>query len=471
MKKQVRMVVYLIAPSRAGQTNSQGYYTIDQVPVSSQERVQFDRAGYVPTTKITRIEKGQGIFIEANIGAFESTKEVNGGTGGTVTTTDGGAATIEANSLVDGQGRAYTGAVAVSITTFDPTKDTELNAFPGRFEGVAKTGETIPFITFGFMDVTVTGGGAALQLASGKTATLRIPVPESIRSAAPATLPQWYFNPADGKWHEEGVFTLKGNYYEGTIPHFSIWNCDVGAARCTIRGRVVDNKGQPVHCAKVTMENLGPRGRFTSGEYCTPSDGTFAIPVDANSTVRYWAEKGGTKSDPQQTDTCVNGGERNIGDIILGTIPVKITLTWGKDPEDIDSHLAIPKASGTGWEHLYYSRPKTKVEDAMLDTDDVDSFGPEITSIYLLHKGSYRFSVHHFDGSGTLTTSGANVSLIVEGRGIFEFKPPAGGTSAFDLWKVFDLVVDQSGNLSINTINEIVHNVLPTDDASFFPAN
>ncbi|MEO6327075.1 MAG: PKD domain-containing protein [Thermoanaerobaculia bacterium] len=461
--------VTVTAGGRTGQTNGQGFFTLDNVPANTRTLVNFEKPGYVPLTKVIQVVTGQGSFLDVNLGATKITGTISAANGGAVTVPGGGSITIGPNSLVSGNGTPYTGTANVALTPFDPTNPAELNAFPGKFEGVTKTGQTIFIVTFGFMDVTVTGTTGPLQLAAGKTATLQIPVPASILSAAPSTLPEWYFDPTDGKWKEEGTFTLAGNVYQGTIPHFSIWNCDVGAARCTITGRVVDLTGAPVTCARVSLLNLGPRGRFTSGEDCTPGTGIFSVPVDANSTVVVTAEKIGVKSAPVTTDTCVDGGTRSVGDIVLGTLPVKITLTWGQNPFDLDAHLGVPKAAGGGYEHVYFSRKGIKVENAVLDTDNQNGFGPEIFSISLLNPGTYRYSVHHYFGSGTISTSGASVNLLVEGRGIFNYTPPPGAVGTGDVWRVFDLIIDSNRAVTIRPINDYLNGRQANDATSFTP--
>ncbi len=446
---------------------------MDNVPATAQTLVSFARDGFVGTAKPTEISVGQASFVDVNMARAETTQTIPATTGGTVATPDGGSVAIPANSLVDATtGTPYTGTASVSVTTFDPTNTAELNAFPGRFEGVTRTGQTVLFVTFGFMDVTVrAANGNALQLGAGRTATLTIPVPSSIRQAAPATLPQWYFDTGAGVWREEGTFTLTGNAYVGTVPHLSIWNCDVGAARCVLRGRVVDETGLPVLCAKVTLLNLGPRGRFTSGEYCTGSDGRFEIPVDANSRVEYTAEKSGIKSTPAQTDTCPDGGSRDIGDIVLGGVAkARITLTWGENPRDLDSHLAVPKADATGYNHYYFGNRGSTVDRVQLDTDDTSGFGPEIFAIYLLRPGIYRYSVHHYSGTGKFSTSQAAVNLILDGVGIFSFSPPASGDlGTNDVWRVFDLVVDAQGRVSVRTIGDYLNNRSSGDASAFTP--
>jgi hypothetical protein len=301
---------------------------------------------------------------------------------------------------------------------------------------------------------------------------VRIPIPADDLAGAPATLPQWYFDPTDGRWYEEGVFTRNGNAYEGTINHFSIWNCDVSGNRCFITGRVIDGSGAPVECARVEIWSVRQSGgRVSSGESCTGADGRFRIPVEADSTMTYQASKGQVQTavlGPEST--CQYYQERDIGDIVLGEAlgAATISLVWGPDPRDLDSHLAVPLSAG-GWEHVFFPDAGSLVEGVRLDTDDTNGYGPEIFTIFApLRQGTYRYSVHHFSGNSNISLSGASVTLIVEGVGLWTFTPPAGGQTYGDVWRVFDLIRN-GDQIRVDEIGDFLYGVSAGDDASFTP--
>ena len=67
---------------------------------------------------------------------------------------------------------------------------------------------------------------------------------------------------------------------------------------------------------------------------------------------------------------------------------LRLTLTWGENPRDLDSHLWTPSIEGSPY-HVYFgskgsenSRPY-----AQLDVDDVSSYGPENITIKRLFNG------------------------------------------------------------------------------------
>jgi hypothetical protein len=123
---------------------------------------------------------------------------------------------------------------------------------------------------------------------------------------------------------------------------------------------------------------------------------------------------------------------------------IRIVLTWGSTPRDLDSHLTGPLPGG-GRFHMYYvyvgsANPWPTIVN--LDRDDVDGFGPETTTLYQQISGTYRFSVHDYTNrnltnSVALSNSGAQVR-VYNSTGLlraFNVPPNTGGT----LWTVFEL--------------------------------
>ena len=452
----------------AGQTattNDQGWFSVSNVAAGDRVLITFAKSGYATTHSVAKVQIGESSFVEATMGAVGGTGSFSASSGGTVTTSDGGSLVVGANSLVDSQGNEFTGTANVSLTVFDPTDEVEVNAFPGEYLGISAADETVPIKSYGFMNVSVTDqAGGELQLAPGKSATIKIPVPASMQSEAASmgTCPLWYYDTATGYWREEGQGTYDpvSGCFVGTITHFSTWNFDVAFPRAYISGRVVDSSGNPVAGAVVNCWGPGWKySRWASGETCTASDGTFTrIPVECGVIFKYQASKGGHKSTVHTIPRVLQAEEEyDVGDIILDAPTIQITLTWGENPSDLDSHLAASIA-GENF-HVYYGDMGSLASEpyASLDTDDVDSYGPEVISIASLSQGTYRYSVRHYAGTGTIETSGAEVNVVIQGVGIYKFTPPAGQPEGTDIWRVIDIVVDSASNVTaVNTINDYV---------------
>jgi uncharacterized protein YfaP (DUF2135 family) len=434
-------------------TNDQGWFSISNVAAGSRVLATFSKNGYVITQRTAEVRVGSSSFLDVTMAQASAAQSLDATTGGAITQSSG-SVNIGANSLVDAQGNSFTGTASVSVTPFDPTVESARDVFPGNFAGLVN-GEEMPFESYGFMDVTVTGSGL-LQLASGKTATIEIPIPATKVASAPNTIDLWYYDTADGYWKNEGTATKVGSVYRGTVSHFSDWNADFLYDLAYITGRVVNAEGTPQVGATVVCDGVDYSSRR---EATTGTDGRFRAVVKPNSSVRIWASKGGISSTPTTVATPTTaGGEEDVGDIVLTPPIVQITLTWGENPRDLDSHLAARLSSGENF-HVYYSSKGslTLSPYVTLDTDDTTSYGPEVISISRLSQGTYRYSVRHYAGDGTIATSSAEINAIIEGVGIYRYTPPAGQAAGTDIWRVIDIVIDSTGKVTaVNPINDYV---------------
>ncbi len=161
--------------------------------------------------------------------------QVSIATGGVLQVGDASAqVSLPADAMVDAAtGAAVTGEVTVTLSTINPAADPH-DMVAGRYEAI-KPGtdgtETELIESFGAITVTLNQGERQLQLAKGKTATIRIPV-QSRSTERPATMPLYYWDEDQAIWIQEGSATLKRDpatgkdYYEGTVSHFTTWNAD-----------------------------------------------------------------------------------------------------------------------------------------------------------------------------------------------------------------------------------------------------
>jgi len=132
----------------------------------------------------------------------------------------------------------------------------------------------------------------------------------------------------------------------------------------------------------------------------------------------------------------------------------RITLTWGANPRDLDSHLWTPSIGGHSY-HVYFSSKGSENSPpyAELDVDDVSSYGPENITIKQLFSGTYYYSVYHYSGTGTITTSGANVKVYgPQGDVLNSLNVPSGSVGSNWWWNV--LKIDGSTG-QITIVNEI----------------
>lgn len=112
---------------------------------------------------------------------------------------------------------------------------------------------------------------------------------------------------------------------------------------------------------------------------------------------------------------------------------LRVVLTWGRSPEDLDSHIAYPN------NHIYFEAKEG--QDANLDVDDTDSFGPETVTLEKKRFGeTYVYAVHDYTNAGNpqatdLSNSQAKVFVYVGQSLVRTYYVPK--NKAGNLWTVF----------------------------------
>ena len=126
---------------------------------------------------------------------------------------------------------------------------------------------------------------------------------------------------------------------------------------------------------------------------------------------------------------------------VLSANQVRVVLSWGENPNDLDSHL-VRTTNGNQDYHVYYSNMHPSNADANLDTDDTSSYGPETVTINNLSSAStYKYYVHDFSNGGNhsdeiFKTSGAKVDVYYGDQSRTFYIPNENGNA----WKVFEIV-------------------------------
>jgi hypothetical protein len=444
--------------TRSTTTNESGYFVLSAVPEGTR-LVGFAEDGYMGTFRVAEVVEGRTThFAEVVLTPVES-GSVDAASGGQVATGDGdGVVDFDADSFVDGAGAPVSGDVTVELNAMLPDDDDFYGTFPGEFAGVREDGTEVPFISYGFMTVNLTGPDKApVYLAEGTTASLSLTIPADKALTAPATIPMWYFDEETGLWMEEGEATLSGNVYTADVAHFTSWNWDLPVDDiCSITGSVVDGNGDPVAGARVISSGVDVA---IMDEAFTAANGTFTVRAVRNSLTDVWAVSGSRASTAVRVpvgDTCPYVMDAAL---VLEVAAYSITLTWGSTPSDLDSHLYIPMTWDDGYDyyHIAYYNMGTYGEDpyAALDTDDTSSFGPEIITGTRLYSGRYGYWVHNYSGNNNAGLQGSGAEIQVEvGGGLYVFQavdaPLDGGVEGGWL-HVCDLVVN-GGAVTVESV-------------------
>lgn len=360
---------------------------------------------------------------------------------------------LPANSLVDASGNPVTEPFTSTITIIDPSRDEAL--MPGEFETLnPDNGEVNQIESFGAMEIVFRNeAGEQLDLAAGSTATLSIPLAEGA-SNPPASIPLFYFDTQTGFWVEEGEATLEqqdgARVYTGTVSQFQgVWNADRVLETVDIIGCVQDDEGERLANAEVTAVGSTYIG---SSKTRTDADGNFAVPARVNSDVFVFSRQG---SESETVELELNDNDHTIEHcLVLAPSAATIKLTWGENPSDLDSHLFGPQEDGDGEFHLSYQDKQLVVAETLidLDVDDTNSFGPEIVNIPRFPlPGTYRYAVKHYSGSSDIQASPARVELNLGGE-TQVFSPVAANGDPDDIWHVFDLIVAEGGEVTVETV-------------------
>lgn len=168
----------------------------------------------------------------------------------------------------------------------------------------------------------------------------------------------------------------------------------------------------------------------------------------------------------------VISNKTTIGNVTMSPIDttglggqIRIVLTWGSSPRDLDSHLFGPTADGSNRFHIYYNAKNYNVNSqkyAMLDVDDTSSYGPETVTINKMNAtGTYSYYVHNFSGgaSNALSTSSARIQVYDGNTLLATYNVPVNIDGR--IWHVFDY---DAATHKIKVSNEFSNTFKSTSD-------
>jgi hypothetical protein len=356
---------------------------------------------------------------------------------------------LRENSFVDANGEVVSGNITSELFIIDPTLDIDL--MPG--EMITQSGEDpmqlVPIESFGAIAATFRNeAGETLQLGADKTAEIHIPV-SGVNP--PNTIPLYYYDDINGVWVEEGEATLisdiSGDYYLGNVSHFTTWNADRVYETVNINGCVEDIDGTRIVDARISTEGHDYNGRSNA---FSDIGGYFTVPVKTNSSMFISASNNHQSRTITVTTASTDFTMNEC--LVLDKATSKIELKWGLSPTDLDSHFYGPSTNGERFHIAYYNDSEiVNGVNMYLDVDDINSYGPEVITIpkYNL-PGTYQYFVHNFSGDADIQPAETRVELIINEQRT-SFTPPDGVAQIW--WHVFDIVVQESGSMTVNTIN------------------
>ncbi|TPW17201.1 MAG: hypothetical protein FD130_750 [Halothiobacillaceae bacterium] len=391
-------------------TGADGSYVLTGVAVTTRTVVNVNANNYLMGSKVTSVFAGDTNRVDVTLLLANTATLTSLSTVQTVTVPNSSATImLPTNGLQTNTGATVSGNIIVSVTPVDPSSNPQI--MPGDY--VTSDGGLLE--SLGALNVSIHDAiGAALFPASGSSFIIRIPVAAARRANPPTTIDLWYYSAATGQWIQEGTLTLGGTapnqYYEGTITRFSLWSANQRYTSTCVTGKVLDAGGNPVSNARVDSEGQGYAGISTA---YSAADGSFTLQIKANASVILTAKTTNAQSNSEVVQggaagtTCTPmGTDLRLGSTVVGS--AKIKLTWGENPDDLDSHLTGPVEGSATRFHVYFGSKGSQAAApyAELDVDDTSSFGPEIITINRFTPGLYRYSVHHYSGSSTIPSCG-----------------------------------------------------------------
>jgi len=127
---------------------------------------------------------------------------------------------------------------------------------------------------------------------------------------------------------------------------------------------------------------------------------------------------------------------------------IRIVLTWGDEPLDLDAHLEGPLPGGERFHVYFHEKGDLKSREFVrLDVDDRNGQGPETMTILGVLPGVYRYFVHDYSNrdrpeSNRLARSGAEVKVYHGGQ-TYRFR--AGHQRKGNIWNVCTIEVNGDG--------------------------
>lgn len=270
----------VIAGTSTTSTNINGYFQLNNIQVSKNAGfVKVEKAGYFKSGRTLFTNKGVVNNIEIKLIPRKKRGDFNAAGGGAVSVEQGAAVNFPADGIINESSKApYTGTVSVYGAYLDPL-DTDLSLrMPGNLTGLTTNNEQKILQTFGMIAIELEGAnGEKLNISPGKKATITMPIPGSMMTGAPTSIPLWYFNDTLGIWKEEGTAAKQGSNYVGTVTHFSFWNCDIPNNFVNLTLKLQNQNQEPLAGYRVALTNTSNN---SAANGITDSTGTVigAIP-------------------------------------------------------------------------------------------------------------------------------------------------------------------------------------------------
>ncbi|MBN1907014.1 MAG: hypothetical protein JW927_18190 [Deltaproteobacteria bacterium] len=406
-------------------TDADGAFSLEVIAYDKVDLIslKISKDGYSPNFMNVGVIEGETVETSGVLQLTSSLNAIDATVDNTIT--NGGASvTISANTLVNAAG-ATVSTAQVSVTAIDTTGD--LSLLPGDLYGF-DNGSLKLFTTFGMIDITVEDvEGDPLNLRSGATASISIPLGDNVGDNPSPTVGLWYYDQEAAKWLLQGSLTLNnaGTAYEGTISHFSIYNAGKTFEGVTyFKIRVIDQSDLQVYGASVSF--FQPTSFSNDGvwnaNYTTGPEGYVPSVLDTTLSGVVPSDRAGYIPLPADTDLNIrvkyikNGADDNANNDEVFTFP-DLHATKGKQYEfyvdGVNTTPATPYTIRTGAAGAMTSFVGPAPDPSEIEEFDPEDFTPFSSVKFNLETSTYITATVKWD-DGT-PASGAWLYRDIEG--------------------------------------------------------
>ena len=193
----------------------------------------------------------------------------------------------------------------------------------------------------------------------------------------------------------------------------------------------------------------------------TGPDGRFRLGQAPAGPVPFEVSAEGFSTEQLEEDLVLVSGKETSLRLVLNpgmkSGQIRIVLTWGLEPADLDAHLEGPLPDGKRFHIFFQQKGDLKSREFVnLDVDAKDGKGPETITVLGVSPGSYHYFVHDYTNrdvhrSTALARSGAEVRVYHGGQ-TYRFR--ANNESAGTIWNVCDIDVTPSGAAVVKKLDK-----------------
>ena len=239
-----------------------------------------------------------------------------------------------------------------------------------------------------------------------------------------------------------GYVETFGDYriYNNQIERTSVRLAPVSLLDGDIDGNIIDATDNTIDVDGVSLTlyaGINQSAGTAADTAITAADGTFSFSGVAPGTYTLHATRVDYNDDMFPV-VSIGGTLMTYPDLTMSPTlaagEIRIVMSWGERPSDLDSHLYTPAIDGTEY-HIYYPSSNrgslTGNPYAYLDVDDVDSYGPETVTIARSFDGEYNYVVHNYAaevyGESTSISDSGCVVKVYDSTGLIAtyYAPPA----------------------------------------------